>query len=413
MSGSDTGSNPSAFSWGRLMAAALLPTFLFSFGTGAIIPVIPTIAGDLGASLAIAGLVAAMLVVGQLIGDLPAGALVARLGERQGMFAASGVAALASVGMALAPNVPILALSVLLVGVASAVFGLARHAFMTTYVPARMRARALSTLAGAQRFGRFASPFLGAGLIAWTGDVRSALWIQVVTCVLAVVVLIIFPDPAVLVGGAGRGVGASEAAAEGEGFFRILRDRREVLLKLGVASALFQGLRGARDVALPLWAVAIGVDGATTSLVIGIMSAIDFSLFYLGGLIMDRFGRRAAAISTAGGLGVAFFVLAATGLAPDPFVWFVASSVLFALGNGLGSGIIMTLGADLAGRRNPAPFLGAWRFVTDAGWAGGPLLLSALTGAVSLPIASIALGVVGMVSVVLLRVFMPRRPESP
>ena len=34
----------------------------------------------IGASLAIAGLIAAMLMVGQLIGDLPAGALVARIG---------------------------------------------------------------------------------------------------------------------------------------------------------------------------------------------------------------------------------------------------------------------------------------------------------------------------------------------
>ena len=52
------------FRWRSIALPALLPTILFSIGEGAIIPIIPTVADDLGATLAIAGLVAAVLTIG-------------------------------------------------------------------------------------------------------------------------------------------------------------------------------------------------------------------------------------------------------------------------------------------------------------------------------------------------------------
>ena len=70
-----TDSTPS-YSWRSIILPAYLPTLLFSLGEGAIIPVIAVVATDRGASLALAGLIAAMLMVGELIGDLPAGWLV-------------------------------------------------------------------------------------------------------------------------------------------------------------------------------------------------------------------------------------------------------------------------------------------------------------------------------------------------
>ena len=65
--------------------------------------------------------------------------------------------------------------------------------------------------------------------------------------------------------------------------------------------------------------------------------------------------------------------------------------MLLALTNGIGSGIMMTLGADLADRTNPAPFLGAWRFTGGLGGAGAPLLIAGLTAVASIAIAAGAL----------------------
>src|SRR5690606_36338485 len=135
-----TDATAARFPWRQVVASAFLPTILFSIGEGAIIPIIPIVASRLGADIAGAALVAAMIVVGQLLGDLPAGTLVARIGERVAMIGAS-VLSIAGVGISiLAPNAWVLGLGILLIGVATAVFALARHAFMTTYVPPAYRA---------------------------------------------------------------------------------------------------------------------------------------------------------------------------------------------------------------------------------------------------------------------------------
>ena len=59
------------FRWRSVTFVALLPTVLFSIGEGAIIPVLPVVAGDVGATLAVAGLVGAALLFGELLGDIP------------------------------------------------------------------------------------------------------------------------------------------------------------------------------------------------------------------------------------------------------------------------------------------------------------------------------------------------------
>lgn len=52
-------------------------------------------------------------------------------------------------------------------------------------------------------------------------------------------------------------------------------------------------------------------------------------------------------------------------------------ALLLGIGNGMGSGVVMTLGADVAPAADRAAFLGAWRLLYDAGSAAGPLGLSA------------------------------------
>ena len=70
------------FRWRSIALPALLPSLLFSIGEGAIIPIIPLVADGLGATLALAGLVVALLTIGELAGNIPSGWLIARIGER-------------------------------------------------------------------------------------------------------------------------------------------------------------------------------------------------------------------------------------------------------------------------------------------------------------------------------------------
>lgn len=400
------------FRWRSVAVVVFLPTIVFSMGQYAIIPVIPALAQDLGTDLGGAALIASMLVVGQLLGDIPSGVVVARIGERRAMIAAIGLALLAVVAMLVAPHPAVLGLGVLLLGIAGASFGLARHAFMTSFVPLRSRARALATLGGSNRLGAVAGPLVGAALLAATGEPASVVVLLAVCCFAAAIVLLVLRDPAAAVVRGPQTSGETEVRAEAVGLWATLAAQRNVLLTIGVGSAILSGLRQVRQVVLPVWAISIGLDEAATSLIIGVAAAIDFSLFFLGGWIMDRFGRLWTILPCAVGLSVGLIALAFTHDLDARVGWYIGIALFLALSNGLGAGILMTLGADLADRRNPAPFLGAWRFTTDLGGAGAPILVTALTAAFSLSIEVGVLGGIGLVSAALLRHFVPKYVSS-
>ncbi|GAA4266925.1 MFS transporter [Frondihabitans peucedani] len=411
-----------SFSLRSVALAAFLPAALFAIGEGAIIPIIPVASDNLGASLAISAFVASLILVGELIGDIPSGWLVSRIGERTAMIGAALISVVGLLVSVAAPNVWILALGVFLIGLSTAVFALARHAYMTTFVPPEIRARALSSLGGVFRFGYFVGPFLSAGLIHLTGSVQSAFWIHIGGCLAAAAVLIFIKDPglgstptrSLARPAAPRSAGEAEVAQEAQGLFPTLWKYRGVLVKLGSGAALIGAMRAGRQVILPLWAVSIGIGSSQTALIIGIAGAIDFGLFYTSGQIMDRWGRMWSAMPCMVGLGISYVVLSLTHDLPTSVTWFIGVAMFMSVANGIGSGILMTLGADLADKANPAPFLGAWRFTGDFGSAAAPLLISGLTALVSISLASGVMGILGFVGALILLRYVPRySPHQP
>lgn len=396
-----------------------LPTVLFALGEGAVIPLIPVIATRLGANVALAALVASALVIGQLAGNLPAGWVVSKCGERYTMVAAGLVAILAAVGMLYAPTLPHFAAVVFVLGFCAAAFGLARHAFMTTRVPPRFRARALSVLGGSFRLGTFVGPFAAAALIALFGTEAPAIWF-LIACLAALVVLVFFgPDPekasppitkpneAAIADDSGEPVSGAIPTVPG-GVFATMWEFRGVLARVGLSAASLSAVRSARQVVLPLWGVSLGLDAESIAVVVGVAGAIDFALFYASGQVMDRFGRLWAAMPAMALMGVGFLALSVTRGTDAATMWFGVFAVVLGVGNGLSSGILLTLGADLAPEREPATFLGSWRTLIDAGGAVSPLIVSALAAALSLPVAAAAMGVIGLLGAAGFARWVPR-----
>lgn len=383
-----------------------LPTILFSLGEGAVIPLIPVIAANMGADVAAAALVSSALVVGQLCGNLPAGWAVARIGERMTMVTAGTVSMIAVVGMVFAPVIAVFAASVFLLGFCAAAFALARHAFMTTRVPLSFRARALSLLGGSFRLGVFVGPFVTAGLLQLFGDEHAAIWFFL-GCLAVMVALVLFgPDPektfapitngAPLAEDSGEAVTGSIPISERSGVFITMWRYRGVLGRVGLAASSLSAVRSARQVVLPLWGLSIGLDAQTIALVVGVSGAIDFALFYASGQVMDRFGRLWAAMPAMVLMGAGFLLLSLTHDSDANVLWFGMLAAVLGVGNGLSSGILLTLGADIAPQNDPAPFLGSWRTLTDAGGAAAPLVVTGTTAAASLPVATAVMGVVGL-----------------
>lgn len=407
------------------------PTTLFALGEGAVLPLLPVIATDLGAGIAAASLVAAARVVGQLIGNLPAAFTVARIGERAAMVGSGTLSLVGAIGLASAPSFPVLVAAAFLIGVSAAVFGLARHSFMTTRVPLAFRARALSLLGGSYRLGTFLGPFAAAALLALSGTEQSSIWFFV-GCLVALILLVLLgPDPvqqAELDDLRARVVRpADEAAADtgepvtgpvriprgSEGVLPTMWRYRGVLLRLGMAGATMSGARAARTALLPLWGISIGLDGASIALVAGISGALDFALFYASGQVMDRFGRLWAALPAMLLMGGGLLALSFTHDMDDAQMWFAAFAMVLGVGNGLSSGILLTLGADLAPRHDPAPFLGSWRTLGDAGGAAAPLIISGVTAIWAIGPAAAIIGVATLLGALGFLRWVPRYVPRP
>ena len=405
------------------------PTVLFALGEGAIIPLLPVLAADLGADVPTAALIASALVVGQLCGNLPAGWAVARIGERATM-AIGGLVAVAGVaGLLLAPSLGVLAASVFVIGMSAASFGLARHAFMTTRVPLHFRARALSLLGGTFRLGMFVGPFIAAGLLALFSDLHASIWFFG-SCLIAAIGLVLFGrDPETNVGPLSSTAPAAARADDrdredtgepvtgpvatthrepGTGVIRTMWRHRGVLARLGLAASSLSAVRSARQVVLPLWGVSIGLDAQTIALVVGVSGAIDFALFYASGQVMDRFGRLWAALPAMLLMGLGFIALSFTHDGDQAAMWFALFAAVLGVGNGLSSGILLTLGADAAPQEEPAAFLGSWRTLTDAGGAVAPLVVSATAAVFSLSVATGVMGAIGLLGAAAFIRWVPR-----
>ncbi|MFE5407564.1 MFS transporter [Microbacterium sp. NPDC056569] len=394
------------------------PTLLFGLAEGALLPLLPVIAASLGADLAQAALIVSVIVVARLIGNLPAGWLVARIGERRTMAIAGCLALTGGVGVLVAPGVAVLAAASFLIGLCASAFGLARHAFMTTRVPLRYRARALSVLGGSFRLGMFTGPFIAAGLLAWSGSTDAAVWFFLAMLVALVALVLVGSDPEEQLATEGLLPSHPHAAhpprptrtpaAASDGVFPTMWRHRGVLARVGLPAASLSGLRQARVYLLPLWGVSLGLDAEAIALIVGLTGALEFALFYSSGQIMDRWGRVWACVPAMLMMGGAFAGLAFTHDLDAATAWFVAGAVVVGVGNGLSSGILMTLGADVAPPADPAPFLGSWRTLTDAGAAATPLLIALITAATSLPAATAVVGGVGLLGAIGFAVSVPR-----
>jgi MFS family permease len=382
-----------------------LPTLLFSVGQGAVIPIVALAARDLGASPAVAGLVVALRGIGILSFDVPAGWLVSRFGERRAMAVASALVIVSLAGSVWTSSLVLFAGFTFLMGCGWSVWLLARLTFVSDTMPLRLRGRALSTLGGINRIGNFVGPFVGAGLSSVAG-LAGAYYVHIGTAMAASAVLF----AVVRKGDEGPGLGRHEPVP----FGRIVRDHKRVFLTAGVGSTAIGTLRASRQAVVPLWADHVGLSASATSVVYGISTGMEVLLFYPAGSAMDRFGRKSVAIPCLATMSVGMMLLPLT----HAFWTLALVGLLIGFGNGLGSGIVMTLGADFSPAIGRAQFLGAWRVCGDIGTAGGPLGVAGVTAAVTLGGAAVLVGLVGLAGAAVIFFLMPEplrmaRDEAP
>lgn len=369
-----------------------LPSLLFTAAEGMLLPILPVSATQYGSSLASAGVVTTLLMVGTLFFELPASWIVSKIGERRSMVIASVMGlALTSIAF-LNLGYTALLISAVGFGCAHSLFGLSRHSLLTEIVPARHRPRSMSLLGGMFRGGTAIGPVIGAVVIS-AFNLEAAYLAAGLLCLLAGVAVLASPA---------KSLHSSPSGLDGN-MWAVGKREAKKLLTLGIASAIISAGRTIRLIGLPLLAISLDLNPATTSLIFGLTGFIDFALFYLSGIIMDKYGKFWSSVPTLIALGTIYLF---SFLVTDILTFWLMAGIT-ALANAASAGINMILGADMAPKGSRSEFLAAFRFLTSGGVAIAPAAISLLTALTGLPAALALTGLINFYGAFLFWKYLP------
>jgi len=389
------------FTLRHIAVSAFGPSLLFGLGEGAILPIIPLTARDLGASVSVAALAVALIGIGSLVSNIPASLITMHWGERWAIVAAAVWCALAMALCAWTSHLWAFAAGCFMLGMSQAVFSLARQSYLTEAVPPEYRARALSTLGGVMRIGMFIGPFVAAVVIHHYG-LSGAYGVGIAALVLAAVIAAGIPDlEAPSAEADSTPAGAVSAVPT---LASTLRDRRHIFVTLGIGVMLVSAVRATRQAVIPLWADHLALEASVASLIYGIAGGIDMLVFYPAGKVMDVKGRRWVAVPSMLIMGAALLLTPFTHGAST----LLLAAAVIGFGNGIGSGMVMTIGADHSPSVGRAHFLGVWRLMSDIGSSCGPALLSLLAATLSLGAGIAVTGLIAFAAAAQLAYWIPR-----
>lgn len=381
-----------------IVLSLYLPTFVLSFATGMLAPVMPLYARSFDISYVWVGVVLAAQMMGNLIGDIPAGILLSKFGHKWTMLIGVSAFGLSITAMSWAQSVPELIGYGLLSGFGNAMWNISRHAYMTDLVPIVRRGRVSATFGGINRIGSFLGPVLGASLGANFGLRVPFMLFGLITAV-AFVLSALYVNEAVAPRTKRGGVRGHTSH-----LIEVMRTYASILTTAGIAQLLAQMIRTARNSIIPLYAAdVVGLDLQAIGWIVTLAAAIDMAMFYPAGVIMDRWGRKYASVPS--------FLIQGIGMALIPFTMSFESllvvSMIIGFGNGIGSGTMLTLGSDLAPKESMGEFLGVWRLIGDVGGTGAPLVVGGVADLVGLALSALVMGAVGIGAAAILAFLVP------
>ncbi|WP_051208039.1 MFS transporter [Propionicicella superfundia] len=394
----------------RLVLPVYVPAALYATGAAAIVPVIPLVGLRLGLSVPQVALLTTIAGLVTVIGPIPTGQLVVRIGERAALIiggavsVGSVIACLVAAGTSDARPGAMAALfcvAILVMSLGDLTWDLGRQTYVADEVPARFRARAMTLFGGTIRVGRIVGPLLGAGAIA-LGGLAAPFAVHLVAAVASIVLITVFLVP---------GPAAEDPASLDDGGAPPL-SRRDVvrpLILVGIAPLVLTAVRTNRDLLLPLLGNHFGHSESVVALVFGVAALVELAFIWPAGPIMDRFGRAAVLVPCLVITGISYLLAPLAGTVAG----FLLLSVVFAVGNGLGAGIVKTLSADVTPPERRAAWMGLYNSLVGTGSLVGPALVTVATGIAGIVTASFLTGGLALAGAVWAAHWVPRLIPRP
>eukprot|EP01127_Copromyxa_protea_P020581 TRINITY_DN6909_c0_g1_i1.p1 TRINITY_DN6909_c0_g1~~TRINITY_DN6909_c0_g1_i1.p1 ORF type:complete len:514 (-),score=77.14 TRINITY_DN6909_c0_g1_i1:169-1710(-) len=408
-----------------LVLTLYLPEVLRGTGTGILTCILPIFGKQMDLTTTEIGVTQSMISIGALLFTLPAGSIISKIGIPPSMHTSLFLLVGGSIIASVAPNLGVISIACLMFGISDCIWNITRHSWVTSVVDMENRGKVLSPLGGLVNFANFIGPIIG-GLVSNYWETKYGFYLQVLLTSVTWIIVCIVPrvepqekepvddaevdelrreiekvSAGVEVGEESSAESSSEEIVLGsfeedktcatttkerlkkywESFvavvllqMRLIRENAWSLFTIGTFCCCLSIIRSARGLVIPMVALNIGVSSTQVGIVTSIAFGINTFFCAVGGYVIDNYGRRVAGITSVLLMGLSFV--------PLPFVlnmWgLVLTAVILGIGSSFSSGLILTMGADIAPKENRSEFLGIFRFAVNMGSVIGPLVLGLL-----------------------------------
>lgn len=358
-------------------------TFATMLGIGMLVPALPHLTADSGGAVAAGALVSAFGVA-RLVTNIPAGVMADRMGIAPTAIVGLLVIVAGAAAGGISFGLPMLALSLFLQGVGSAIFSTTAMTALVLEAGPDRRGAAMAWFQGALLFAMGIGPVIGGFLVDRFGP-TSPFAVEAVMAFLALGAVVVLPG----------GNGVPSAAAAGAATRRSF-----ITASLGAGAlmgfAAFYARVGGGWNVVP--AVATGDLGLTSShlgWIVGIATLANFLTQPIAARLIDGWGAERTALAAA---AVAVGGLILMTLVPTVVILWAGTILLMTATGAMipAAGAVALKGAP---REATGRVMGLFRTATDFAMTVGPLSIPAIVGSLALPVvdgfavAALVLGV--------------------
>ncbi|SDZ74730.1 Predicted arabinose efflux permease, MFS family [Desulfuromusa kysingii] len=375
----------------QLLFPVFLPTFCAFVSLRASLILLPLYILNQGYGVTLAASIISIRGIGMLFMDLPAGFLVSRLGDKGGMLVGNVAAALSLFLFATFDSPVMFVLISLLSGAAFSVMMLSRLSYVGKKCDPHERGRVIAFMASLQRIGGIIGPIGGGFIATFFGFVPALIALGAFALLAALNILICCENTPC----------CQNREMRSHAFVRTLRENKRIFLTSGIGAIGITSLRGASPLLVTLFGSVLELTPAEIGFFASLATILEFIMFLPAGYIMDKWGRKFTIIPGTLIMAVSLVILTYS----NNLAGYVVGTLIMAFGNGLATGVIMSIAADLAPENYRGQFLGVWRFVCDLGFSGGPLFITGIMSFIGLGASAVVLGGVSSCFAVVMWVF--------
>lgn len=328
----------------------LIPSVLFSIQRELVLPILPLFTKGFNVEGNDIGLLVSCYGIGRLLGNVPAGALVNKMGTKPTVFFGFFLDSIGATICLWSNSLVKLMIGRVISGFGMSSFDVGRQMYISKNVDKEIKGRLSSTLGAIRRGGIVISPIIS-GLILEHSKPTYVFMLQITLNLLnSVWCYIYFPG---MVNQGEPTTITTNNESQLNKLSSIIRGSLALVIRIGVFCFALKAFRSSSAFTFPTQGIEMGLTETVIASVVSTGFLVDFLTVPLGGTVIDRYGRKVASLVTSCCAAVSYvlfcllsFYREGLGRAALPLLYGV--SCISGFTNGISAGLIMTMMQDVA-----------------------------------------------------------------